>query len=254
MLAFMKTESVIIQREIAAESKSKLERYSDLIIGRRGLWALLKYELIILFCSHVPGLFGLWLRSKLYPCLLGKCGRNVVFGSNIVLRHPHKIEIGDTVIIDDNCLLDAKGWDNAGIRIGNGVFLGRNTILSCKNGDIELGDRVNIGFNCEVFSGSRVVLGADTLVAAYCYFIGGDHDPQDIDASVTEQPSRSCGITIGEKCWFGAGVKVLDGLAVGNKCIVGAGAVVNHDIPDYKIAVGIPARVARDRRDLRARK
>ncbi|MGC4081336.1 MAG: NAD-dependent epimerase/dehydratase family protein [Vicinamibacterales bacterium] len=45
---------------------------------------------------------------------------------------------------------------NRGIRIGNGVFIGRNTILSCKNGDIELADAVNIGFNCELFSASRV--------------------------------------------------------------------------------------------------
>ena len=41
-----------------------------------------------------------------------------------------------------------------GITIGNGVFIGRNTILSCKNGDIALGDGANIGFNCEVFSAS----------------------------------------------------------------------------------------------------
>ena len=48
------------------------------------------------------------LRRKLYPLLLGKVGRNVVFGMNVVLRHPHKIAIGDDVVIDDNCLLDAK--------------------------------------------------------------------------------------------------------------------------------------------------
>ena len=45
-------------------------------------------------------------------------------------------DIGDNVVIDDLCCLDAKGTDNHGITIGNGVFVGRNTILSCKNGDI----------------------------------------------------------------------------------------------------------------------
>jgi acetyltransferase-like isoleucine patch superfamily enzyme len=232
-----------------APSKSRLARYCDLIIGRRGFGTLLKYELIVLLCLRMPGLLGLFLRAKLYPCLLGKCGRNVVFGANVVLRHPHKIEIGDNVIIDDNCLLDAKGRDNAGIRIGSGVFLGRNSILSCKNGDIVLGARVNIGFNCEVFSGSRVILGDDTLVAAYCYFIGGDHNPQDVDASVSRQGTCSRGIEIGEKCWFGAGVKVLDGLTVGNNAIVGAGAVLTRPVPAYAIAAGVPARVMRDRRD-----
>ena len=68
---------------------------------------------------------------------------------------------------------------NRGIRIGNGVFIGRNTILSCKDGDIELGDEANIGFNCEIFSASRVTIGRSALIAAYSYVIGGDHDRSD---------------------------------------------------------------------------
>ncbi len=73
------------------------------------------------------GALGLALRKALYPLLLGSCGRNVVFGQNVVLRHPHKIHIGSNVVVDDNCLLDAKGESNRGIRIGSGVFIGRNT-------------------------------------------------------------------------------------------------------------------------------
>lgn len=244
----MKTESVIIQREMAAAAKSKRERYSALIIGRPGFWAMFKYELIMLLSLRLPGALGLWLRSKLYPLLLGQCGQNVNFGMNVVLRHPHKIFIGNNVTIDDNCLLDAKGRSNNGIRIATGVFLGRNSILSCKNGDITLGLNVNIGFNCEIFSGSQVTLGNGTLVAAYCYFIGGDHDPQDVEASVTEQGSRSAGIEVGENCWFGAGVKTLDGMSVGRNSIIGAGAVITKPLPAYSVAVGIPAKVIRDRR------
>ena len=101
----------------------------------------------MLVAQPVPGALGLALRKTLYPWLLGSCGRNVVFGQNVVLRHPHKIHIGDNVVIDDQCLLDAKGESNQASRIGNGVFVGRNTILSCKNGDIMLDDGVNLGFN-----------------------------------------------------------------------------------------------------------
>jgi acetyltransferase-like isoleucine patch superfamily enzyme len=244
----MKTESVRIQQEMEKESKSKLSGYRDLIIGRRGLWALIKYEFIVLFCSAVPGALGLFLRSLFYPRLLGACGKKVYFGANVVLRHPHKIRIGDNVIIDDNCLLDAKGRDNAGITVGSGVFIGRNSILSCKNGDIILHDRVNIGFNCEVFSGSRVEIGDDTLVAAYCYFVGGDHAANDAEEGLTKQGSRSRGISVGANGWFGAGAIVLDGIKVGNNAIVGAGAVVTKDVPDYSVSVGVPARHIRDRR------
>ena len=131
----------------------------------------------------MPGALGLLLRSKLYPRLLGRCGRNVTFGANVVLRHPHKIFIGDNVVIDDNCCLDAKGSDNVGITIGSGVFVGRNTILSCKNGDIVLDDQANIGFNVEIFAASRVRVGKNVLIAAYCYLVGGDHLYDRIDVA-----------------------------------------------------------------------
>jgi len=216
-------------------------------VGRPGFGALLKYELIVVVAQAVPGALGLVLRRWLYPLLLGGCGRNVVFGQNVVLRHPHKIHVGDDVVVDDNCLLDAKGETNRGIRIGNGVFVGRNTILSCKNGDIELADGANLGFNCEVFSASRVTIGARVLVAAYCYVIGGDHDFADGERPVLDQERRSAGVTIGDGAWLGAGATILDGVSVGPHAIVGAGAVVRTDIPAHAVAVGIPARVVSTR-------
>lgn len=205
------------------------------------------HELVTLLAQNVPGALGFALRKSLYPSLLGACGRNVVFGQNVVLRHPGKIRIGDNVVIDDNCLLDAKGDTNAGITIGSGVFVGRNTILSCKNGDITIEDGANIGFNCEVFSASRVRVGAGTLLAAYCYLIGGDHDFSDPDLSVLDQPRRSAGIDVGEGAWLGAGAKILDGVTLGNRAVVGAGAVVRHAVPEGAIAVGIPARIVGQR-------
>ena len=47
---------------------------------------------------------------------------------------------------------------------------------------------------------------------------------------------------------IGAKVTVLRGTRVGRGCVLGAHAVVRGDFPDYKIAVGAPARVVRDRR------
>jgi acetyltransferase-like isoleucine patch superfamily enzyme len=183
----------------------------------------------------------------LYPALLGSCGRNVIFGQNVVLRHPHKIHLGNNIVIDDNCLLDAKGTTNLGIRIGDGVFVGRNTILSCKNGDIELADGANIGFNCELFSASRVTIGRQVLMAAYTYVIGGDHDFSDPSQAVLAQTRTSAGVAIGDGAWLGAGAKILDGVRVGDHAVIGAGAVVRDDVPAYAVAVGMPARVVTTR-------
>ncbi len=188
--------------------------------------------------SQAPGALGLFLRSKMYPLLLGSVGRNVVFGVNVSLRHPHKIHIGDNVVIDDLCCLDAKGTDNAGLSIGNGVFVGRNTILSCKNGDIIIEDRANIGFNCEIFSASRVRVGKDILMAAYTYLVGGDHLYDRTDIPVLQQGRTARGIDVGDGAWLGAHVVVTDGSTIGRDAIIGAGAVVVGDIPEFAIATG----------------
>ena len=135
---------------------SPLRKYQDLVVGSRSLLRLALHELVILTSSWVPGALGLLLRKLLYPLLLGSVGRGVVFGQGVVLRHPHKIRLGDDVTVDDLVVLDAKGTTNRGIGVGRGVFLGRGTILSCKDGDITIGDHGNFGFHCEVFSGSSV--------------------------------------------------------------------------------------------------
>lgn len=232
-----------VQDQLFAGRGGARAKYAALIVGRPGLAALVKYECVQMVAQWVPGALGLALRKILYPRLLGSCGRNVIFGQGVVLRHPHKIHIGDNVVVDDYCLIDAKGDANRGIRIGDRVFIGRNSILSCKNGNITLGDGVNIGFNCEVFSAGEVTIGEDTLLAAYAYLIGGDHDFSDRSAAVNAQARKAAGIRVGSGVWIGAGAKVLDGVAVGDRAIVGAGAVVRTSVPDGATAVGVPARV-----------
>jgi acetyltransferase-like isoleucine patch superfamily enzyme len=232
-----------VQEQLFASGRSSRDKYVELVVGRPGIPALVRYELVVMVAQARAGAFGLAVRKSLYPLLLGSCGRNVIFGQNVVLRHPHKIHIGSNVVIDDNCLLDAKGSTNRGIRIADGVFVGRNTILSCKDGDIELADGANLGFNCEVFSASRVVIGRSVLMAAYSYVIGGDHDFSDPERPVLAQSRSSAGVTVGDGAWIGAGAKILDGVEVGEHAIIGAGAVVRENIPERSIAVGVPARV-----------
>lgn len=243
----MNTNITRVQKEVLAEGKGRFIKYQDLFVGNRSWTKLFLYELINMFVSPLPGAVGFWLRQKLFPLLLGSVGKGSSFGRNITIRHPKKIHIGPNTIIDDYCLLDAKGVDNKGIFIGNNVFIGRNTILSCKNGNIYIGDNVNIGFNCEIFSSSNVSLGNHTLIAAYSYIIGGSHEFQGTDVPVVEQKETSKGIHVEENVWLGAGVKVLDGVSIGKNAIIGAGAVVTENIPEYSIAVGIPAKVIKKR-------
>lgn len=238
-----------IQKELFNPKKSALQKYQEIVIGEKSLGRLIKYEMITLLTSWVPGALGLFLRMKLYPLLLGKVGRGVSFGTNVVLRHPHKIFIGENVVIDDNCVLDAKGESNQGLFIGSGSFIGRNTILSCKNGNIRLAEKVNMGFNCHIFSASNVSLGNNNLIAAYCYIIGGTHKMDRIDIPPLEQERTSLGIIMEDNLWLGAGVKVVDGVRIGRDSVIGTSAVVTKDIPEFSIAVGIPAKVVRNRKE-----
>jgi len=231
------------------DRRPRIQRYMDLVIGERGWGALVRYELVMLCSAWVPGALGLLLRAKLYPLLLGACGRNVSFGVNVTLRHPRKIRIQDDVAIDDGCVLDAKGAANQGIQVGRRVFLGRNSILACKDGDIVLEDGVNVSYNCAVFSASSVRIGAQTLLAAYCYVVGGGHDFDQLDRPVVQQGRPSKGIEIGPGGWLGAGAVILDGVSVGHDAVIGAHAVVTQDIPPFAVAAGAPARVVRDRQN-----
>jgi acetyltransferase-like isoleucine patch superfamily enzyme len=240
-------QPVAIQSALKDPGSSAVTKYQDLVVGRRGLGRLLLHECVLLTTSWVPGALGLALRRVAYPWLLGSVGRNVTFGQGVVLRHPHKIHLGDDVVVDDLVVLDAKGTTNRGIRVGAGVFLGRGTILSCKDGDITLGDHVNIGFHSEIFSGSQVTVGRYGLFAAYTYLVGGGHDFEKADVPVIEQARPSVGITLGKNVWLGAGAKVMDGVTVGDHVVVGAGAVVTADLPAGAVAVGVPARVVRTR-------
>ena len=83
-----------VQDELSRPGVSARDKYAAMIVGKPGLGALIKYEMVVMLSQSVPGALGLALRQSLYPLLLGACGRNVVFGQNVVLRHPHKIHIG----------------------------------------------------------------------------------------------------------------------------------------------------------------
>jgi len=81
---------IAIQQAIRDPRRSAVGKYQDLVVGSRSVLRLLLHELVITTTSWVPGALGLVLRRIGYPWLLGAVGRNVTFGSGVVLRHPAK--------------------------------------------------------------------------------------------------------------------------------------------------------------------
>lgn len=53
--------------------------------------------------------------------------------------------------------------------------------------------------------------------------------------------------TIGNDVWIGANAIIMQGVRVGNGVVIGAGSVVTHNVGDYEIVAGNPAKVIRKR-------
>lgn len=236
--------------QLADKSKSPIKKYAELAVGSGGLAALIRYDLITALFGSMPGAAGYFLRGKAFPRLLGTCGRGVLFGKGVSLRSPGRICIGSSAMIDDNAVLDAKGESKIGIILSEGVVLGRNTILSCKGGSIDIGENSNISANCMLTSETKLSIGKNVLIAGMSYIVaGGNHGTDRTDIPIISQPVFSRGgVSIEDNVWIGANVTILDGVTIGHDSIIGAGAVVTESISEFSIAVGIPAKVVKSRR------
>lgn len=240
-----------LHEQLVDSNKSAFQRYQDLALGTNSLWYLIKYELILLFASWVPGALGLLLRKKLYPSLLGSVGKNAIFGQGVTLRHPLKIHLGDNVVIDDYATLDAKGTDNKGIKIGDDVIVSRDVVFSCKNGNLTVGSGCTFGLNTlvQAIDGSDVDIGNDVLVAAFVYIIGcGPYGTDQLDVPFKKQGIVSKGgIRISDNVWIGSGSQLMDGIEIGTGSIIASNSVVNKSIVSYAVSAGMPAKVIKMR-------
>lgn len=109
--------------------------------------------------------------------------------------------------------------------------------------NIEMGENFYANHNCVILDGAKVTFGDNVFIGPNCCFSTAGHP---IDSE-----ERNSGyefaypITVGNNCWFGAGVTVLPGITIGDDVVIGAGSIVTKDIPSGVIAVGNPCKVMR---------
>lgn len=240
---------VPLVEQLNSNNASLLKRYQDKVLGDSNLLQLAHYELATSFCSNFPGGIGYLLRKLCYRGLFKEVGSSLILGQGVVLRHPRKITFGNCVSIDDYALLDAVGAGETGISIGNDVIISRNCVIQGKTGPVTLGNKVVLGCNTILPSSSGIVIGNSVLIAANCYVGGGQYFTNRTDIPILQQGVGSKGpVVIGDDVWLGSGVIVLDGVNIGTGCVVGAGAVVTKDLPDYSVAIGVPAQIISNRK------
>lgn len=229
-------------------SKSSLRRYSDKVLGDVGIGLLVYYEIANLLFCNMPSGIGYVLRRVFFRRLFKTAGADLIFGRGLSIRHPGRISLGNKVAVDDHALLDASGQEAKEIVLGDEVIIARNCMIQAKIGSVTIGSRTEVGANTIISSISRIEIGKYGLIGPYCLIGGGHYNTEKTGIPMMNLGWTSRGpVEVGDDVWMGAGVTVLDGVRIGTGCVIGAGAVVTKDVPDYAIAMGMPAKIVRYR-------
>ena len=196
---------------------------------------------------------GAWqlLRGLLFRPRLRSSGRRFFLGRGTRVLFPSHLAVGTNVAIGDHVYMTCFG--GTGVTLGDNVRIREFTSvqvtshLSHPGKGLEVGDGTYIGPHCVLGAGGGIVVGRDVTFGAYVQVLAENHEFADPDRPVNEQGVARQGIRIGDGCWLGNSVIVLDGVEIGRNAVVGAGSVVTKSLPDGAIAVGNPARVLRTR-------
>lgn len=132
--------------------------------------------------------------------------------------------------------------------LGRWVHLGVDTALRCHEGTLTLGDKSVIARDVSINCYLDVEIGDSALIADNVYISDFDHKFTDLTTPIKDQGIAKSRVRIGRDVWLGTKVTVARGVTIGEGAVVGANAVVTKDLPAYSVAVGVPARVVRDRR------
>jgi UDP-2-acetamido-3-amino-2,3-dideoxy-glucuronate N-acetyltransferase len=119
-----------------------------------------------------------------------------------------------------------------GARIGEGVSLGQNVFVGNR---VTIGNRCKIQNNVSVYD--DVILEDDVFCGPSMVFTNVYNPRAAVERKDEYRPTLvQRGATLGANC------TIVCGVTVGVGAFVGAGAVVNRDVPDYALMVGVPAR------------
>ena len=150
-------------------------------------------------------------------------------GSGSIIFNPMRIDNPSTISIGSNVFIAAGAWLLGPTKQG-----GRGLIIK---------DRTVIGHHCHLVSLEGLEIGNSVLFADKVFVTDCMHEYADISIPILDQPVSGRGaVKIGDETMVGENACIM-GASIGKHCVVGANSVVTHDVPDYSIVVGAPARI-----------
>jgi acetyltransferase-like isoleucine patch superfamily enzyme len=160
------------------------------------------------------------IRALIYKSFTAKFGLLSYMGEPIYISGFKRLYIGNKVRIYPSARIEAM-----------------------KNGSIIIENDVSIGQCLHVISAEKVVIGQCSTLSANVFITDVDHEYEDIDIHVMEQPLVINSTIVGKNCFIGYGAVIRAGTKLGKQCIVGANSVVKGEFPDYCVIAGNPAKI-----------
>lgn len=148
--------------------------------------------------------------------------------------------------------------DKANIKIGNhGCSFGIYQALC--GGKISIGNNFYIGSGTYIQSKERIEVGDNVIISNHVLLVDNNNHPTDCNTRLqmsqcgdyltdelwTWKYAESKPIIIKDNVWIGKNAVIMKGVTIGKGAIVALGSIVTHDIPDYCIAAGNPAKVVK---------
>jgi acetyltransferase-like isoleucine patch superfamily enzyme len=117
---------------------------------------------------------------------------------------------------------------------------------------VEIQKNATVGARCKISSHSFICEGVtidDEVFVGHGVMFTNDRYPRAVneDGSLqTENDWEVIPTRVKQRAAIGSNVTIVAGIVIGEGTLIGAGAVVTHDVPDYAIVAGVPARIVGD--------
>ena len=179
----------------------------------------------------------------------------IFLGSGTTIKDRLVFKFGKNLQIGKGCYIDALSVK--GIHLENNVSIGKFTTIECTGSLKNLGIGLSVGeysslgshgfFGCA----GGISIGSNTIFGNFVSMHSENHNFKDKHVPIRLQGVNRLGIKIGNNCWIGSKVTILDAVEIPDGCIIAAGALVLPGLyMENCIYGGVPAKLLKSRFDV----